>query len=328
MERIAPGEGCLRSLVTERSSFLEEVLGGLRQEQKVLPCKYLYDARGSQLFEQICELDEYYPTRTELAIMNQSVDEMANQIGEEVLLIEYGSGSGRKTRLLLDSLQAPTGYVPIDISREILTESAAVIAKRYPSLIVSPICADYLSPVEIPSPSRPFRRRVVYFPGSTIGNFEPSEALEFLTRMVKQVGTGGGVLIGVDLRKDPAELERAYDDGLGVTAKFNLNLLERINRELNGDFPLEAFSHAARWDGDLGRIEMRLVCDVECEVTIDGQVIGFGAGEYIHTENAYKYDVTEFESLAVKAGLSPRSVWTDPAEKFSVHYFSVPGAFC
>ena len=328
MERIAPGEGCLRFLVTERSSFLEEVLHGLRQKQKVLPCKYLYDARGSQLFEEICELDEYYPTRTELAIMNRSVDEMAAQIGEEVLLIEYGSGSGRKTRLLLDSLRAPTGYVPIDISGEMLAESAAVIENRYPDLTVSPICADYLSPVEIPSMDKPVRRRIVYFPGSTIGNFEPPEALEFLTRMVKQVGAGGGLLIGVDLRKDPAELECAYDDAEGVTANFNLNLLKRINRELEADFPVEAFSHAAIWVRDLGRVEMRLVCNVACKVTIAGQVIGFRAGEYIHTENAYKYDVAEFESLAVKAGLAPRAVWTDTAEKFSVHYFAVSDGSC
>lgn len=320
----------MRLPVTKMTNFLEEVLRGLGQEQKTLPCKYLYDARGSQIFEEICELADYYPTRTEFEIMNRFIEQMADQIGEEVLLIEYGSGSGRgrKTRLLLDNMRAPTGYVPIDISEEMLAESASAIANRYPNLKVNPICADYLSPIEIPALSQPVRRHVIYFPGSTIGNFDPPEALKFLSRMVKQVGTGGGVLIGVDLRKDPELLERAYDDSEGVTAKFNLNLLVRINRELEADFPVDAFRHMACWNGDMGRIEMRLVCDLPCKVTIMGQVIHFSAGEYIHTENAYKYDVAEFESLAVKAGLSPQTVWMDAAENFSVHYFTVPEGAC
>jgi dimethylhistidine N-methyltransferase len=311
-------------LVRKASGFLEEVLHGLGAEQKSLPCKYLYDARGSQLFEEICALDEYYPTRTEFEIMDQYVEDMAFQIGSEALLIEYGSGSSRKTRLLLDALHEPAGYVPIDISREILAESAAAIARRYPDLDIRPLCADYLAPVAVPTLKKPIRRRVVYFPGSTIGNFEPAEALEFLARMARQVGGGGGVLIGVDLRKDPAELERAYDDAQGVTAEFNRNLLVRINRELEADFPVGVFRHEALWNADLGRIEMHLVCSEACHVTIGDRAIRFGAGEYIHTENAYKYDVSEFEALAVKAGLVPRTVWTDTSEKFSVHYFAVP----
>ena len=310
--------------MTENEKFLDEVISGLSQEQKTLPCKYLYDARGSLLFEEICELDEYYPTRVEIAIMHRYAEEMSSRVGEEALLIEYGSGSSRKTRLLLDSLRAPSCYVPIDISPEILAESAAAIAKIYPDLEVHPLCADYLSPVEIPTPEKDFRRRVVYFPGSTIGNFEPLEALEFLAQMARQAGSGGGVLIGVDLRKDSQVLERAYDDAQGVTAQFDLNLLVRINRELGADFPLEDFRHAAFWDRDLGRVEMRLVCKTACRVDIAGQAFDFRAGEYIHTESAYKYDVAEFASLATKAGLSPQPVWTDVSGKFSIHYLTVP----
>ncbi|MDG2336199.1 MAG: L-histidine N(alpha)-methyltransferase [Myxococcota bacterium] len=310
--------------MTEKKSFLEEVIDGLSQEQKTLPCKYLYDARGSLLFEEICELDEYYPTRTELAIMHRYSEEVSSQVGEEALLIEYGSGSSRKTRLLLDSLREPSCYVPIDISPEILADSAAAIAKIYPDLEVHPLCADYLSPVAIPIPEKQFRRRVVYFPGSTIGNFEPVEALEFLARMARQAGSGGGVLIGVDLRKDSQVLERAYDDARGVTAQFDLNLLVRMNRELGADFPLDDFRHTARWEPDLGRVEMRLVCKAACRVDIAGHAFDFSAGEYIHTESAYKYDVGEFASLATKAGLSPQTVWTDDSKKFSIHYLTVP----
>ncbi|HIF97378.1 MAG TPA: L-histidine N(alpha)-methyltransferase [Myxococcales bacterium] len=323
MERFAVGPRCMRCTVPEPDRFLEDVLAGLRGEQKTLPCKYLYDARGSLLFEEICELDEYYPTRTEFDIMESSVADMAGHLGESVLLIEYGSGSSRKTRLLLDAMRAPAGYVPIDISGEILEESASAIVQRYPGLEVFPICADYLMPLQIPKLAKSVSRSVVYFPGSTIGNFRPEEALEFLNRVAHLIGEGGGLLIGVDLRKEPDVLRRAYDDSNGVTAAFNRNLLTRINRELAGEFPEEAFRHESFWNKDHGRIEMHLVCETACRVAVGAEFISFSAGESIVTEYAYKYEVGEFQSLASKAGFTPQAVWTDPEEKFSVHYFNV-----
>ncbi len=323
MEWAEVGPRCVRFGVRESGGFLDDVLVGLRGEQKTLPCKYLYDERGSQLFEDICELTEYYPTRTEFGIMNTFVEDMARHLGESVLLIEYGSGNSRKTRLLLDAMRAPVGYVPIDISREILKESASAIEKRFPGLEVFPICADYLMPVSIPEPGVPVARRIVYFPGSTIGNFKPDEALEFLKRVASQVGEGGGILIGVDLKKESGVLKRAYDDRKGVTAAFNRNLLARINRELAGDFPEDKFRHEALWNKEQGRIEMHLICEEACRVTLGPESIVFYAGESIVTEYAYKYEVEEFQSLASKAGFTPQALWTDPGEMFSVHYLDV-----
>ena len=323
MEWAEVGPRCVRFGVRESAGFLSDVLVGLRGEQKTLPCKYLYDERGSRLFEDICELAEYYPTRTELGIMDTSVHDMAKHLGEAVLLIEYGSGNSRKTRLLLDAMRAPVGYVPIDISREILKESASAIEKRFPGLEVFPICADYLMPLNIPEPGVPVARRMVYFPGSTIGNFEPDEALGFLKRVASQVGQGGGILIGVDLKKDSDVLTRAYDDGEGVTAAFNRNLLARINRELGSDFPEQNFRHAAVWNEDQGRIEMHLIAAEACAVTFGSVSIAFYAGESIVTEYAYKYEVEQFQSLASKAGFTPQALWTDPRNMFSVHYLDV-----
>lgn len=309
--------------VAESEAFLEEVLAGLQQAQKTLPCKYFYDARGSALFESICELEEYYPTRTELGIMEQRAGDMARRIGPAAFVIEYGSGSSRKTRVLLDALDHPAVYIPIDISRKTLVESAEAIGKQYPELEVLPLCADYLAPVALPEVARSTGRRVVFFPGSTIGNFVPADAVAFLARMARQAGEGGGVLIGVDLKKDRAQLERAYDDSQGVTAAFNRNLLVRINRELGGNFREEEFLHEARWNPAEGCVEMHLVCSGACVVSIAGEEIHFEAGESIHTENSYKYEIAEFEALAVAAGLSPRDLWTDPAQRFSVHFYEV-----
>ena len=303
--------------------FRSDVLAGLSRPQKTLPCKYFYDERGSALFERICELDEYYPTRTELAILQAHVGEMAERIGARCLLVEYGSGSSRKTRLLLDRLRQPAAYVPIDISSDALRASARALAAAYPDLEVLPVCADYTEPLELPRPTRRPARRGVFFPGSTIGNFTPPEAQRFLGRMARVAGPGGAILIGVDLRKDRAVLELAYDDALGVTAAFNKNLLVRINRELGGDFDPARFRHLARWNAGDGRVEMHLVSEVEQRVRVAGSRIRVAAGETIHTENSYKYDLVQFSVLAAQAGLAVRCVWTDPAALFSVQYLTV-----
>ncbi|MCS5638593.1 MAG: L-histidine N(alpha)-methyltransferase [Myxococcota bacterium] len=307
----------------ERQAFMDDVLAGLRESPKALPCKYFYDERGSELFESICETEEYYPTRTELRIMDDHAEEMARRLGPAVFLVEYGSGSSRKTRVLLDAMDEPAAYMPIDISRERLLSSAESIAKQYPDLKVIPQCADYLEPLALPEAGQQERRRVFYFPGSTIGNFVPAQAVEFLGRMARQAGSGGGLLIGVDLTKDRKTLEQAYDDQGGLTAAFNMNLLVRINGELGGDLPLENFRHEARWNEEEGRVEMHLACAASCGASLAGEEISFVRGESIHTENAYKYDLDEFRLLAKKAGFAQRDVWTDPAQRFSVQYFEV-----
>ncbi len=301
-------------------TLLDDVLDGLGQDVKCLPCKYFYDEQGSHLFDEICELDEYYPTRTELAIMDDHVDEMAACLGPRCLLIEFGSGSGRKTEVLLESLDDPVGYVPIDISREHLIASAERLDERFPDLEVLPVCADYTSDYEIPEPARPARRRAIYFPGSTIGNFRHHEAVDFLARAAHACGRGGALLIGADLVKDPAILERAYNDAKGVTAAFNLNLLARINRELDADFDLDAFRHRAIWNEEEARIEMYLESVAEQTVAIDGRNFHFAAGETILTEHSHKYTLPSFARLAAGAGFEVERVWTDQDDLFSVQY--------
>jgi dimethylhistidine N-methyltransferase len=302
----------------ETARFRADVWAGLSLPRKTLPCKYFYDARGSALFEAICELPEYYPTRTELSIMERHAGAMAERLGAGCLLVEYGSGSSRKTRLLLDRLCAPAGYVPIDISPTALADSARALAERYPALAIEPVCADYTEPFELPPAAHAAARRGVYFPGSTIGNFTPPQAQRFLARMARVAGAGGLLLVGVDLKKDRETLERAYDDAAGVTAAFNRNLLARIDAELGGTFDLDRFGHRALWNEVAGRIEMHLVSLAEQSVTVAGRHFAFRAGETIHTENSYKYDLAQFAALAAGAGLAVREVWTDPARRFSV----------
>jgi dimethylhistidine N-methyltransferase len=312
----------LRDLAPDRRRFRDEVWAGLALSRKELPCKYFYDERGSALFERICELPEYYPTRTELSIMEAHAGEMAQCLGSRCLLVEYGSGSSRKTRLLLDRLREPAAYVPIDISREALIASARRLAAAYPRLEVLAVCADYTEPFELPRPRRPSARRGVYFPGSTIGNFAPPQAQRFLGRMARAAGPGGGILIGVDLRKERAALERAYDDAAGVTADFNRNLLARINRELEADFDVARFRHVALWNESAGRVEMHLESAVEQEARVAGRAFRFARGETIHTENSYKYTFAQFERLAAGADLAVRRVWADPAARFSVQWLT------
>ncbi len=301
-----------------------EVVAGLSADPKRLPCKFLYDEYGSQLFDRICELQEYYPTRTELAIMEAHGAEMADALGPHCLLVEYGSGASRKIRVLLDHLHDPAGYMPVDISRDFLLASAESLAADYPDLPILPVCADYTNGVRLPSPPRPADRWAVYFAGSTIGNFERARAEGMLRRIAAKVGPGGGLLIGVDLKKDPAILRAAYNDREGVTAAFNLNLLTRINRELGGDFDYDAFEHRAVWNERLGRIEMHLVSLADQRVALgDGSTFDFAACETIHTESSHKFTLDGFAELAGRAGFAVEKVWTDPDELFSVQYLTV-----
>ncbi len=303
--------------------FLTDVIQGVANSPKRLASKYFYDQKGSQLFDEICELDEYYPTRTEMGIMEHYIDEMVRYVGADVLLVEYGSGSSLKTRILLENLETMAGYVPIDISEEHLHASADSLRADFPGIEVLPVHADYSTEVELPSSSRPAASRVVYFPGSTIGNFTPEESVDFLKRMVRIVGKGGGVLIGVDLKKDVNVLEAAYNDAKGVTAEFNLNLLTRINTELGADFELDGFTHKAIYNKELGRIEMHLISKQSQTVTIRGNRFEFEKDETIHTENSYKYTLAEFAALAAEAGLDVKRVWTDKDCLFSVQFLKV-----
>jgi dimethylhistidine N-methyltransferase len=294
-----------------------EVLSGLRARPKRLPCKLFYDEVGSRLFERICELDEYYLTRTELGILREHVGEVARAVGTSVRVVEYGSGASIKTRLLLDALERPLAYVPIDIARGALLESAASIALDYPELDVQPVCADYTQEVELPAVTNA-ARTLGFFPGSTLGNFEPEEAVTFLRRVREHCGNGGFLLIGIDSKKDRATLEAAYDDGAGVTAEFNKNILRVLNRDHRARFSLAAFRHRAVYDERHGRVEMHLVSTMRQRVAVAGEVIGFDEDEVIVTEHCYKYDVAQFRELATASGFEPVVTWSDARERFLV----------
>lgn len=309
--------------LTSDQAFLSDVLTGLSRSQKVLPSKYFYDEAGSQLFDEICDLEEYYPTRTEMKIMQDNLADIVRCIGPEALLIEYGSGSSLKTRILLEHLEKLAGYVPIDISRDYLYACAAQLQKDFPHIVVLPLHADYSTTVTLPRVASNIARRVIYFPGSTIGNFKPEEAIAFLERVSLLADQGGGLLIGVDLKKDEAILEAAYNDARGITAAFNLNLLKRINTELGADIDLSQFRHHALYNDEAGRIEMHLVSETNQIVTIDGQQFSFESNETIHTENSYKYTLAEFAALGKEAGLKVRRVWTDANCLFSVQFLTV-----
>jgi dimethylhistidine N-methyltransferase len=311
-------------LKPDPGSFFEEVVAGLSAPQKYLEPKHFYDPRGSRLFEAICRLPEYYPTRTEIAIMREHAGDFARRIGRGCTLIEYGCGSGRKTGLLIDALQ-PALYMPIDIAGVQLRSAAARLARAHPGLEVVAVCADYTRKLALPPlGGHAGRRRVIYFPGSTIGNFDPEEARRFMSRARRLAGPGGAMLIGVDLKKDPAVLHAAYNDARGVTAAFNLNLLVRINRELGADFNPSGFRHLAFYNAAAGRIEMHLESLVAQRVRLAGKVFRFRRGETIHTENSYKYSVTEFQRLARRAGYAPDQCWVDARALFSVHYLAAP----
>lgn len=308
-----------------RKDMLADVLAGLKAKEKWLSSMYFYDERGSQLFDEICELPEYYPTRTELSIMDANIEEICDLLGPHSMLVEFGSGSSLKTRALLEHMDDLAAYVPVEISREHLVNSAQQLQEHFPGLEILPVCADFTQDFTLPEPSHPPLRNLVYFPGSTIGNFDPDDALDLLKRMARLAGNGGGVLIGVDLEKDKATLERAYNDAAGVTAKFNLNILERINRELGANFDTDAFRHKAIWNPQRHRIEMHLESLREQSVAIRDHIITFRAGETIHTESSHKFTLPRFADIAAQAGLSVEHVWTDQNQMFSVQYLVVTG---
>ena len=301
---------------------LNEIVDGLSQPEKMISPKYFYDERGSQLFDEITRLPEYYPTETELGIMRDSMDEVAELVGKQASLIEFGSGSSLKTRILLENLDELAVYVPVDISEDHLLDSALKIRSEFPGLEVLPVVADFTKPFQLPSPAIMPVRNIVYFPGSTIGNFTNDEAQELLDVMYQEAGEGGALLIGVDLQKDPEIIERAYNDSKGVTAEFNLNMLRHLNREYEADFDLDAYEHNAEYNRDEGRIELRLVSDKDQEFNVGNESFSIAKDEAILTEYSHKYTLEGFEEMARKAGFSVEHVWMDEDRLFSVQFLT------
>lgn len=301
-----PGTGDLR----------REVINGLGSTPKSIPPKFFYDRRGSELFDAICELPEYYQTRTEMAILRNCVDELVEHIGPDCLLVELGSGASKKVRLLLEQLR-PSSYMGVDISKEFLLSSTQTLASDYPWLDVHAACVDFSHNLTIPHGDT-YDNKVAFFPGSSIGNFDPEDAVDLIKRIAQMMNMNGHLLIGVDLKKDISILNAAYNDDAGLTAEFNLNLLKRIRDELDSDIDPNAFEHAAFYNHDRGRIEMHLVSTRSQRVRIDNHVFEFAAGETIHTENSYKYTIDEFAELAAAAGFEQQRVWTDESSLFSV----------
>lgn len=306
-----------RSAIRRVSTLRDDVLDGLRAQPRMLPPKWLYDVEGARLFEEITALPEYYPTRTELGIIASHADEIAAMVGPDAALVEYGSGAGRKIRLLLDALECPAAYVPIDISGEQLQEVTDALRTDYPDVDIHPVRADYTQPLDLPRLSGE-SRRVAFFPGSTIGNFDPVDARRFLLEVRRTVGDDGAMILGLDRAKNPETLVAAYDDTRGVTAAFNLNLLVRINRQLDADFDLSQFTHLARWNATASRIEMHLRSESDQTVTVAGVPISFRQGETIWTESSYKYDRPMLDHLLAETGFSLRQLWTDDADRFWV----------
>jgi dimethylhistidine N-methyltransferase len=296
--------------------LMAEVVQGLRA-RSISP-KFFYDARGSALFDEICELPEYYLTRTEIALLRRHTRDIAQCVDRDAVLVELGSGASLKVRLLLEALR-PSAYLGIDISREFLIGATRRLARDYPWLEVHAACADYSQPLTLTYPP-PDKARLVFFPGSSIGNFTPNEAVAFLTQLHMLVGPGGGILVGVDLRKDPDVIRAAYNDARGVTAEFNRNLLHRLRRELGVDVDPEGFAHEAVYDETVGRIEMYLVSERDQELRVAGEHFPFARGERLHTEYSYKYSISEFHELVRSAGYAPEAVWTDARRYFSLHY--------
>ena len=314
----------LRDLAPTSAQFRAAVLNGLAQSHKRLPCKFFYDAEGSRLFDLICELPEYYPTRTECRILEDRAGDIAALLGPRARLVEFGSGAGIKIRLLLRALDRPAAYVPVDISRNHLVMAATSLARDFPALHIAPVCADYTERFTLPASTGQVALTTSgFFPGSTIGNFSPEQAWHFLVRARRLLGPGGWMLVGVDLDKDEAILNAAYNDAAGVTAAFNLNLLRRINRELDGGFDLDGFAHHAFYNRAEHRIEMHVISRRDQVVRIGDVRFGFAAGETIHTEDSYKYGVADFQGLAERAGFKPVEAWTDADGLFSVHMLRV-----
>jgi dimethylhistidine N-methyltransferase len=307
-------------MTTIDDELLKDTVRGLSSTPRTLHCKYFYDERGSELFEQITDTPEYYPTRTEVGILRDQAEAIAKAVGPDAHVVEFGSGSGLKTEILLDSLQAPASYTPVEISESALDASVAVLRRKFPALVIEPLCADYTQHLEVDLPEQ---NRLVFFPGSTIGNFERDEAREFLARAARFVGKGGGLLIGADLKKDPQVLHAAYNDAAGVTAEFNLNLLHRLNRDIGADFQVERWQHYAHYAPEMGRIEVFLVSLADQVVQVGEHEFAFATGDAIRTEYSHKYTRREFEAIAQGAGFTPSAFWTDASSWFGVFYFEV-----
>jgi dimethylhistidine N-methyltransferase len=302
----------------EQDSFADCLLGGLRKTSKEIACKYFYDEAGSLLFDAICELPEYYQTRTEMALLTRHAADIAALMGDGVEIVEFGAGSLRKVRILLDAARDPRAYTPLDISGDYLRNVVRSLAADYPALTLRPLVGDFTLPLEIPAlPGNV--RRAGFFPGSTIGNFKPDAAMALLRRMRASLD-GGGLLVGVDLVKDPVRLHAAYNDAAGITALFNKNLLARANRELGANFDLDGFAHYAPYNAAAHRIEMYLVSLKRQSVSLCGQHFEFAQGEAVHTEDSHKYTIESFREMSARAGFSPRAVWTDPDRLFSMHW--------
>ena len=300
----------------QTESFREDVLAGLSAPVPAVPARWLYDRRGSELFDAITQLDEYYPTRTETALLESVMPEVAATLPTGGAIVEFGAGSAAKTPILLTAVR-PAAYVPVDISGEYLTSSAAALSDRFPDLQVLPVAADFTKPFELPEPVGDLRK-IGFFPGSTIGNFVPRSATDLLRQFRELLGTGAMLLIGMDRVKPIERLLAAYDDAAGITAAFNLNLLTRINRELDGDIPLDGFRHEARWNDILSRIEMHLVAVRDVEFTVSGRRFSFAAGSSIHTENSHKYGRRGARLLLLAGGWTPVAEWTDPGGDFAL----------
>jgi dimethylhistidine N-methyltransferase len=321
MNRAAGGVALL-NLEPARSDFLAQAVAGLSSSPRTLPSKFFYDERGSDLFQKICELPEYYVTRTETEILRRYTPEMATSIGQEAEIVGFGTGAGIKTRMLLERLENPIAYVPVDISRQRLTDSAEALSREMPSLEVLPVCADYMQEIRLPKPTRKPQHIAVFFPGSTIGNMEPHLAQKFLARVAKLCGHSGGLIIGVDLQKPREILEPAYNDSAGVTAQFNLNLLVRANRELGADFDLSQWQHRAIYNQKESRIEMHLLSKQTQTVHLGQRIFHFERGEKIITEYSYKHTIEGFTALAGSVGFRLARVWTDPQQFFAVFHFT------
>lgn len=302
------------------ADFYSEVIEGLNQQPRSIAAKFFYDEAGSRLFDEICQTEAYYPTRTETRIIRDNIDEIGACLGTGSLLVEPGSGNSRKVRELLDAIQ-PHAYLPMDISRAYLQMEAKKLHQEFPWLEVHAICTDFTNRVDLPAYNSKMHR-VAFFPGSSIGNFEPARAIAFLSNIRQMVGENGGLLIGVDLKKPVQRLVDAYNDPAGVTAAFNLNLLHRINREIDADFDVDKFEHSAFYNINLGRIEMHLISLSDQVVHVAGQRFEFKRFDNIHTENSYKYSIEQFQTLGCAAGFTPVKVWTDAEQLFSLHYFS------
>ncbi len=312
----------LHDFAPVQEGFGDVLVRSLSSAQKSIPARFLYDEAGSRLFDRICELPEYYPTRTELKILTDKAGEIAAAIGPEIALLEFGAGSSQKARLLLDALERPAAYEPVDVSREHLIRLADEIAGGYPKLAVRAICADYTQPLELPD-SEPRRRRAGFFPGSTIGNLTEADARAFLTGWAGQLGRDGLMVVGVALRASEAIVLPAYDDAQGVTAAFTANVLVRANRELGADFDVSAFRHTPEYDEASGRMTIHLTSLRAQDVHVAGRTFSFAEGERLHVEDSNKYAVEDFQRLARSAGYVAETVWVDPRELFSVHVLRV-----